>query len=159
MKSLARSSFVKWLAMVLMAYSSNLTCTAQSNVCDPAIEKLRGTGELAYRFVGPHCEGTYSEQTGGNLELELVGLTRSVPKTDFRSVSAIELNWDPPKTADVHVRAASTRYKYYYRMDVHPGKASTFHWPTSLLKRSDLSMPEIGFLAWTQSSAIASTQT
>jgi hypothetical protein len=158
MKSALRGGRVAWLAFAFVPICA-VFCTAQSDdVCDHAIEKLKGSGKLAYTFVGPQCEGTYDDTTGGDLDLRLAGLTRSVPRADFRAVPALDLAWYPPKAADVRIRAASTRYKYYYRMDAHPASVSTFHWRTSLLQQTDLSMPEIGLLAWTRSSALGTSQ-
>lgn len=158
MKSVVIGNGVVCLVIALITCFSAPLCAAQSGVCDPVIEKLSGSGKLAYKFIGPQCEGTYSETTGGNLDLQLLNVTWSVPRADFRAVPALDLKWYPPRTADVRLRAVSTRYKYYYRMDAHPATATTFHWQTDLLKQSDLSMPQIGFLAWTQSSVLGTSQ-
>src|ERR1700691_4664999 len=95
---------------------STLAGAAQPGVCDPVIEKL-SSGTLPYKFIGPQCEGTYSNPTGGKSDLQLVALTKGILRADFRAEPALNFEWTPPPVSDVRLRATSTRYKYYYQMD------------------------------------------
>jgi hypothetical protein len=131
---------------------------AQSGVCDPVIEKL-SSGTLPYKFIGPQCEGTYSNPTGAKSDLQLVALTQGVLRADFREESALNFEWAPPPASDVRLRATSTRYKYYYQMDAHAGRSVTFSWNTSLLRKTDLGTPELGLLAWTDSTVLGNPET
>jgi hypothetical protein len=136
---------------------STLAGAAQPGVCDPVIEKL-SSGTLPYKFIGPQCEGTYSNPTGGKSDLQLVALTKGILRADFRAEPALNFEWTPPPVSDVRLRATSTRYKYYYQMDAHPGRAVSFSWNTSLLRKTELGTPELGLLAWIDSTAFGNLE-
>jgi hypothetical protein len=137
-----------FLVALLGILSAAQSSRAQSGPCDPGIVRLSGSGSLAYKDLGARCEGTFANPSGGAADLQLVSLTKSFPLMNFDGTSPLSLIWFPPFPADVRLRAVSTRYKFYYQMDAHPGTANKFTWPTDRLAASGLLRPEVGVLAW-----------
>ena len=123
---------------------------AQNDPCDADVLRLRGSGNLAYQNLGTRCEGTFASPSGGAADLELVSLSMSFPLMSFKDTPSLSVHWLASSTADVRLRAVSTRYKFYYQMDARPGTADTFQWSTDRLAASGLLRPEVGLLAYTR---------
>jgi hypothetical protein len=154
-------SHAAWIFIAVLVVLFQITVPrsfAQGDPCDPDVMRLRGSGGLAYKNLGARCEGTFASLSGGTADLQLVSLTKSFSLMNFKDTPTLSLSWLAPPPVDVRLRAVSTRYKFYYQMDAHPGAADTFAWPTDRLVASRLLRPEVGLLASTPHTVAGETQ-
>lgn len=127
---------------VAMAASS---LYAQSKVshCDASL-KVDEQNPQSYRLRGDRCEGVYAQDVASTT-LAIVSLTETFLEFDSAAVRSVPIRWVSPGQAPVHLRALSTPYRSYFRMDsVRPAGDAAFEWPTAVLSGRKLSSKDIG---------------
>lgn len=147
--SALRAKMAPVLAAALLATISASGAATAQEPCDPYL-KSRPTDPVGYRLRGDRCEGIYVAEVGG-ASLEVASLTLGSPARDPVVADSLLLRWEPPQPARVWVQAKGLKPRLYYRMDAsRPPDASSYRWPTDLLRRLGLALSEFGIVAWTK---------
>jgi hypothetical protein len=86
----------------------------------------------------------------GGTTLNLLSFTATFGAIDPKAGPPVVIEWPSAQvTAEVRLRAVTTRRHLYYRMDtsVRAGTAR-YRWPTDVLAAVGLSRPDIGLIGW-----------
>ena len=120
----------------------------QTAHCDADLNPAT-TNPLGYRLRGDRCEGVYIQDVAATA-LKLVSFTDSYESFDPALDRPLVVEWAPPPSAAVHIRAQSLRSRLYYRMDSdRPAGSASFTWSPDVLAALRLGKAELGVLAWT----------
>jgi hypothetical protein len=124
--------------------------TTEGSHCDPS---LAPSSNYPFKYVdrGDRCEGVYVRLVGSTT-LTMLSFTARFGAFDPKAGQPLPINWvPPPNTADVQLRALTTRQHLYYRMDTRVRAGETrYRWPTDVLAAMDLGRADIGLVGWTR---------
>lgn len=81
----------------------------------------------------------------------MASLTESFEEYDLAAAEDLVVEWTPPGTGAVHLRAHGLRRRLHYRMDtVRPMGSTSYRWPASILAGLNAGRPDIGIVGWTR---------
>jgi hypothetical protein len=136
------------LSTLIVALAVSGPLVAQGPHCDHDLNPST-TNPLGYRLRGERCEGVYIQDVAATA-LKLVSFTESYEDFDASLPRPLLVDWTPPASSPVHLRAQSLRTRLYYRMDSdRPAGSASFSWPADVLAALQLRKPDLGVLAWT----------
>jgi hypothetical protein len=136
------------LFTLLTVFDATAALLVQTAHCDADLNPA-STNPLGYRLRGDRCEGIYIQDVAATA-LKLVSFTESYESFDTSLDRPLLLEWAPPQSAAVHIRAQSLRSRLYYRMDSDRSAGSrSLTWPPDVLAALRLGKSELGVLAWT----------
>jgi hypothetical protein len=117
-------------------------------VCDGAVEGRKGDPNT-YRLRGDRCEGTYAQKVSGSSRLLIASVVESFEAIDDSSPLSLNVAWTPTPQP-VALRAYSIRPNLFYRMEtVRPAPATTYAWPTDVIRALDITNADIGVVGTT----------
>lgn len=117
--------------------------------CDASVEGRKGDPNT-YRLRGDRCEGTYEQKVSGSSRLLIASVVESFEAIDDSSAAPLEVEWTPPAPQPVALRAYSIRPGLFYRMEtVRPAPATSYTWPTDILRALDITNADIGVVGTT----------
>jgi len=126
-----------------------------SDPCDPRISgKIEIENPYAYKLRGDRCEGIYIKDIASIGGLVLVSFTSTPQAPKVSGNKTIDLKWGALPDGPLHIRAFSLHPRVYYRMDTIQGAGRQgYTWTTSMLDRLELTLREVGIVAWKTSRA------
>ena len=112
--------------------------------CDSLVA-TQSTDPLRYRQRGDRCEGLYGQNVAGSSTLRVASLVESLEAFDDTSALPLHVEWTPPPSEPVTLRASAIRSGLYYRMETaHPIAASSFTWPSDVRRPLRITSGDIG---------------
>jgi hypothetical protein len=117
--------------------------------CDPGLIK-RPEDPSGYGPRGDRCEGLFVREVAGSAGLRIASLTEPFEHFEITPDTRLHVQWTPPESAPVRLRASALRRRLYYRMDtLRPSGAKSYVWPANMLASFNLGTREIGIVGWT----------
>lgn len=112
--------------------------------CDSLVA-TQSSDPLRYRQRGDRCEGVYGQNVAGSSTLRVASLVESLEAFDDTSSLPLRVEWTPPPSESVMLRASAIRAGLYYRMETaHPIAASSFAWPSDVRRPLHIASSDIG---------------
>ena len=112
--------------------------------CDSLVT-TQSSDPLRYRQRGDRCEGLYGQNVAGSSTLRVASLVESLEAFDDTSSLPLRVEWTPPATEPVTLRATAIRPGLYYRMETaHPIAGSSFTWPADVRRPLRITSADIG---------------
>ena len=112
--------------------------------CDSLVATQK-SDPLRYRQRGDRCEGVYGQNVAGSSTLRVASLVESLEAFDDTSSLPLRVEWTPPPSEAVMLRASAIRAGLYYRMEtVHPIAGSSFAWPADVRRPLRISSADVG---------------
>lgn len=137
------------LLVLVLAGPGERVLYAQQDSCDSSLQQS-SKDKNGYRQRGDRCEGVYIQGVSSPA-LRVVSLVQSFEDFDPAASTELVVEWDSPANVPVHLRANALRPHLYYRFDaVRSGGATSYRWPTAMLRSLELKQRELGFIAWYQ---------
>lgn len=122
---------------------------AQQFACDKQLEQ-QAYGAHGYRQRGDRCEGLYAKPVGGTT-LWVASLTEYFEDFDAASGQQLIVDWSPPESSVVQLRADGIRRNLYYRMESRRLAGSdSYRWPSDVLAALKIRRDDIGIVGWTR---------
>jgi len=139
------------LLTLVFIYLHFIESSAQELSCDPNLSSPPNN-PYGYRLRGDRCEGTYVQQLAGGSAFLMVSLNANFETQDLGRIDPLIITWKPfpGENEPIRLRAIGLRRRLYYRMDtIRPPGSEKYEWPTDVIRALNLSLPDIGLVAFT----------
>ena len=118
--------------------------------CDPNLNRAPNDPN-GYRMREGRCEGLYIREVATGTALLIASLTEVPEDPESQLHDVLRLEWfSPDAEKPTRLRGFGLRRRQYYRMDTVRGAGQRrYEWPTPVLERLQITMRQLGIVAWT----------